>query len=869
MNEPTIEHIDPNEPVDLTNCDREPIHLLGQVQSYGALIALSRDWTVEHASENLGEILGHDVDNIIGCPVSDLIDTETLDRIREGATRANIAETALRLFGVSLRDNGKLFDLSLHDNGSYFILEFEPKAGPRSSDVMSEVYPLIRRIDTTHDLATLAMNAADGLRAIAGFDSVMVYEFQPDHSGRVVAESRSDGETRYLGLNFPASDIPVQARALYKKALIRLIADVNDPGSVIRPGIDAAGAPVDLSLAVTRAVSPIHIEYLHNMGIEASMSVSIMKDGELWGLFACHHNSPRYIDYERRTAVELFAHLFAFELGQYQSMLRGRAQEDTTRLQTRIMAHMADGLALDQSLFSLSDDIAKVIPHDGMVLYHAGDFSATGVTPDAGEFEEIATLLDGGPGAGIFSTEELGAALPGAQVFADRTAGILAIPVSRYPRDYLVLCREPVTRKVSWAGDPTKPAEVGPNGTRLTPRKSFETWQQDVEGRSEAWSDHARHAAEQLRVVLLEIFLKVTDATAEERRRAQEQQELLISELNHRVRNILNLMQGLVSQTKSDARGIADFTNRLDGRIQSLARAHDQLTRDRWEPAPLKELIRCEFEAYAAAKTDRVIIDGPDALLSPTAYTNLALVVHEMATNSMKYGALCDQSGRVDITIRETDDASIVIDWKEAGGPPVQAPKRRGFGSTIIEMSIPHELGGEASIDYRVSGVEARFRVPAHHISRIEDADLTPATATTETVAPEGFHLSGTGLVVEDTLIIAMDAQGILEDFGASEVKISASVQEALDMIETQKFDFALLDVNLGDEQSGPVAHRLARDGVPFVVSTGYGEAPEVLKSYPPCPVVQKPFSDDSLRTAFAQAVAALSGGDGVATTAP
>ncbi|MAM63070.1 HWE histidine kinase domain-containing protein [Maritimibacter sp. UBA3975] len=856
MTESLVDHIDPNEPVDLTNCDREPIHLLGRVQSYGALVALSADWTVRHASENLGEILGLDVADIIGRPVSDLIDAETLQRIREGAARSNISEIALRLFGVALRDNGKLFDLSLHDNGTYFILEFEPKAGPRSSDVMSEVFPLIRSIDTTHDLGTLARNAADGLRTIAGFDSVMVYEFQPDNSGRVIAESRADGETRYHGLNFPASDIPVQARALYKKALLRLIADVNDPGSVIRPGLDDDRKPVDLSLAVTRAVSPIHIEYLHNMGIEASMSVSIMKDGELWGLFACHHNSPRYIDYERRTAVELFAHLFSFELGQYQSMLRGRAQEDTTRLQTRIMAHMADGLALDQSLFSLSEDIDKVIPHDGIVLYHAGNFSANGTTPNAEEFEDIARLLDGGPGTGTFATEELGAVLPGASAFADRTAGILAIPVSRHPRDYLVLCREPVARKVNWAGDPTKPAEVGPNGTRLTPRKSFETWQQDVEGRSEAWSDHARHAADQLRVVLLEVFLKVTDATAEERRRAQEQQELLISELNHRVRNILNLMQGLVSQTKSDARGITDFTNRLDGRIQSLARAHDQLTRDRWEPAPLKELIRCEFEAYAAAKTDRVIIDGPDALLSPTAYTNVALVVHEMATNSMKYGALCDKSGRVEITIREDDAGGIGIDWKESGGPPVQAPARRGFGSTIIEMSIPHELGGAASIDYRVSGVEAQFAIPARHISRIELNDLPPATATIESVAPEGFHLSGSGLIVEDTLIIAMDAQGILEDFGAKDVSISASVSEALDLIETHRFDFALLDVNLGDEQSVPVAERLARDGVPFVVSTGYGEAPELLKSYPPCPVVQKPFSDETLRAAFAQAIA-------------
>ena len=503
MNEPTIRHIDPGTPVDLTNCDREPIHLLGRVQSYGALVALSPDWTIKHASENLGAILDQDVGQVIGPNITEIIDAPAFERIRTAIGKADITQTAVRLFSVELKGKGQLFDLSLHQSHQYLILEFEPKAGERGSDVMSEVYPLIQQIDTTKDLAQLADDAARGLAQIAGFDSVMVYEFQPDHSGRVIGECRADGETRYLGLNFPSSDIPVQARALYKRALLRLIADVEDPGSVIRPGLDDDGKPVDLSLAVTRAVSPIHIEYLHNMGIEASMSVSIMKDGELWGLFACHHNSPRYIDYERRTAVELFAHLFSFELGQYQARIRARAQEDTARLQTRIMAHMADGLGLDESLFSLSTDIQRVIPHDGMVLYHDGEFSATGTTPNAEEFEHIAKMLDDAPTPGIFLTEDLSRDLPAAAQFVERAAGILAIPVSRFPRDYLVLCRRPVTEKVNWAGDPTKPVEVGPNGTRLTPRKSFETWQQDAEGKSESWTAPAEHAAEQPQVMLL------------------------------------------------------------------------------------------------------------------------------------------------------------------------------------------------------------------------------------------------------------------------------------------------------------------------------------------------------------------------------
>ncbi|MBV7409154.1 HWE histidine kinase domain-containing protein [Maritimibacter sp. DP1N21-5] len=844
----------PGDPIDLTNCDREPIHILGRVQSYGALVALSADWIVQHASENLPEILGVDVEDALGQPLSELVVSDAFARIRGGLRTSDLREQAVRLFGVMLRDNGKLCDLSMHQSGRYLILEFEPKSGVRGTDVMSEVYPHIRRIDTRHDIQRLARDAARGLRAISGFDSVMVYEFQPDHSGKVIAEDRADGEKRYLGLNFPASDIPVQARALYKRSLLRLIADIDDDGARILPGVDADGTPLDLSLAVTRAVSPIHIEYLKNMGIGASMSVSIMKDGELWGLFACHHDSPYYIDYERRTAVEMFGHLFSFELGQFESRERQQAQEDTSRLQTLIMAQMADGQPLTESLLSLSDDIERVIPHDGLVLFQNDEFHSTGSTPTKDEFRFVARMLDRSAGTGVFAAEQLSRHVPDAADYAQRCAGILAIPISKRPRDYLVLCRRPVTDSVHWAGDPNKAVTVGPNGTRLTPRKSFELWKETVEGKSAPWSAHSKHAAEHIRVVLLEIFLKVTDATAEERRRAQEQQQLLISELNHRVRNILNLMQGLVSQSKEGAKTVKDFTERLDGRIHSLARAHDQLTRERWEPAPIHDLIRTEFEAYANLKSERVLIDGTDAAITPAAYTTMALVLHEMATNSIKYGALCDSTGKVIVTLREDAAGGLTLDWVERGGPPVSPPKRRGFGSTIVERSVPHELRGDARIDYKLTGVEAHFRIPPAHISRFVDpAEADTAPSAVDRNANVAFRLSGKGLIVEDTLIIAMDAQGIFEDFGAETVRIASSVSQALDMIESERFSFALLDVNLGDEQSVAVAERLVELDTPFILSTGYGETDDIRAIYPPCPVVQKPFSNDSLRSALQQ----------------
>ncbi len=839
--------------VDLTNCDREPIHLLGHVQSYGALVAVSSDWIVQHASANLGDILGVPVEDALGKQLQQIIVSDGFDLIRRNLRTVDVQDGVARLFNIALAANGRSFDVSVHRCGRHLIVEFEPKARSGGSDVMTEVYPHIRRIQNLDTLPELARQAAKGLRALCGFDSVMVYQFQPDDSGRVIAEERADGRKKYNGMMFPASDIPVQARELYRRSLLRLIADVRDEGAPILPPAKMDGRPLDLSLAVTRSVSPIHIEYLSNMGVQASMSVSIMKDGKLWGLFACHHDTPRYIDYERRTAVEMYGHLFSYELSRFEAASRTRAEEDTSRLQTLLMAQMADRRSVAEALLDAREDIARVIPHDGIILVTDGAFHAFGATPTEEEFRGIVRMLDGSIATGVFATDSLGRLLPEARDYAERCSGLLAIPISRRPRDYMILCRRQIAESIHWAGDPTKPAGLGPNGVRLTPRKSFDAWKEEAHGRAPTWSARETHAAELLKTVLLEVYLKVTEETSEDRRRAQEQQQLLISELNHRVRNILNLMRGLISQSKQSASTVQEFTQNLDARIHSLARAHDQLTREMWEPASLKDLIACEFEAYAVEKANRVEVRGDDVMLQPEAFTTLALVLHEMATNSVKYGALCDKRGTIRIDLSRDVSGGLLMDWVERNGPPVKAPKRRGFGSLITEKSIPHDLRGDARVEYRVTGLEAHYRVPP---SFVQDAPRTDGPAAKAEVsismkATDDFQLSGRGLVVEDSMIIALDAAGILESFGAQDVRVSSGVREALDEIESTSFDFALLDVNLGDELSVPVAEALAAKGVPFVLATGYGETDDLLKAYPPTIIVQKPFSDSSIRASF------------------
>ena len=838
--------------VDLTTCDREPIHILGRTQSYGVLIAVSSDWIIQHVSENIEPVLHETPENLIGTPLDAVMPRKAMSRIRAKVLEGR--ETIARLFGIKLLDPMTRYDVSIHKSGRHTIIECEPKQTQHvDSDTLSDVYPLIQRIRAAGDINQVVTEAARAVRLLTGFDSVMVYQFQGDASGSVVAENRRGDLPSYLGLRFPASDIPVQARQLYKRSLLRLIADVDDEGSALYPQVSPEGSPLDLSLSVTRAVSPIHLEYLRNMGVQASMSVSIMRNGELWGLFACHHHSPRYLEFERRTAVELFAHLFSYELTHLEEQERSRAQSEMSSLQTRLMALMAQGEDLAESLIKVSSDLREVIPHDGMVLFADGDFHQIGSTPTKEEFAGLARFLNTTAASGVFTSDSIGKQYKPAVDCVDRFAGLMAIPISRRPRDYLVLFRREIATSVTWAGNPQKPVTPGPNGLRLTPRKSFDAWREIVAGHCVPWNEHAKHSAELLRVLLLEIFLKITDATADERKRAQERQELLISELNHRVRNILNLMRGLVKQSSQERDTAEAFAQRLDGRIQSLARAHDQLTEDEWDYSSLKDLIHLELAAYTSGESSgRVELLGDDVQISPRAFTNLALVIHELVTNSVKYGCLSNERGRLIIALGKDSVGGLTIDWRERGGPAVTPPKRRGFGSSIIERFVPFELQGEADIQYKVSGVEARFVIPANHVEFVV-VEETESVVAEESAGP--VNLTGVALVLEDTMIIAMDAADIMTELGATDVRICSNVNDALKEIETHDLQIAILDVNLGSEQSLPVAEKLAEIGVPFVVATGYGDREDLKGLYPDCPFVRKPFSNETLEAAVAEAM--------------
>lgn len=832
--------------VDLTNCDREPIHLLGAVQPFGFLLALSREsWKITNASATLAEWIGLEPARALGLKLEQVFPPDVVDLMRQHIRGAILSDTVARVFNVEILPGKLVGDLALHAYGDVLFIEGERSVADPSVNSSAVVRGMVSRLEKTDELHSFFRVAAREMKALTGFDRVMVYRFDHDGSGEVIAEAARPGLESFLGLHYPASDIPRQARILYERNWLRIIPDIGAKPVPIEPHTDESGRPVDLSMSVLRSVSPIHIEYLRNMGVEASMSVSILREGRLWGLFACHHYSPHHVTFERRTAAELFGQMFSFLVENRERYREAEYEERSRNLHNRIIAVMAAEAEQAESLIDHIEDIADLIPCDGVGLWIDGAATLRGLAPSVEQFGELVAFLVSKETEGVYACNGIGAEFPAARAFVDQAAGMLVVPLSKPARDYLVFFRREAVRSVNWAGDPDKPVHAGPLGDRLTPRKSFELWKETVRGHSAPWTAVECRVAESLRVSLLEVILRLSDLTLAEKRHAEERQALLIAELNHRVRNILSLIRGVISQSRESATSVESFTEVVGGRIHALARAHDQITADNWQPASFYGLVETEAGAYLGGKADRVILHGPDVLIEPKAFTTIALMIHEMITNSAKYGALSDSGGTIEIATAFGGNGDFTIDWTERNGPPVRVPTRRGFGSTVIERSVSYDLGGTSEIEYAVAGLRARFAIPSRHFQ--ENPARLPADRSSSATKPVD-DLPKDVLLVEDSMVIALDTEELLQRLGVERVRIASGVQTALAEIETCPPDFALLDVNLGKDTSFDVAERLNGLGIPFVFATGYGDDVPLPESLAGAPTIQKPYSPDTIR---------------------
>jgi light-regulated signal transduction histidine kinase (bacteriophytochrome) len=516
--------------VPVVDCADEPIRIPGSVQAHGALLAVDEpDHTIVMASANVSEHLGVEAAALHGRRLEDVLGLGAFPLIGTGDESAEPRRVDLRLPDGTRRP----VDLLAHRTDGLVVVELEPRDGAPETAPRARL--ALRTLQGATTLAELTRTLAAEMRHVTGFDRVMVYRFDEEWSGEVVAEDAREDLEPFLGLHFPATDIPAQARALYTSQWLRSIPDAGYTPSPLMPGLHPrTGRPLDLSGAALRSVSPVHLQYLANMGVRASMSVSLLAHGQLWGLVACHHYSgPHYPSAATRNVAEF--------LGRTASLLvQGKQDEtryvdalaitataaDLTRSLAANIRHPLDTLAQEGGALDLIDGAS------GAAVRVHNELRLLGMTPSADEVEELAGLLWAN-GREMVVSDALGRDFPGSELpsrVAGTASGVVAVPLTSGERsDFLMWFRPEVLREVTWAGDPraAKSLERTDEGLRLSPRASFAAWVEQVRGRSDPWTPTETAAAQRLGRDVDELLAR---RTAEDGRIAAALQQIVLTE---------------------------------------------------------------------------------------------------------------------------------------------------------------------------------------------------------------------------------------------------------------------------------------------------------------------------------------------------
>ena len=492
------------EPVDLSNCEREPIHIPGTIQAHGVLLAFDpASLKLVQWSRNFPELIA--LDDPAGRSLSDVFDAESARFLLE--TLASHQEGIVTPVRLVLADDPdrRVRSGMVHRYDGVFIVEFEAESDPLggrvsfTEPIASQLKRSSARILACPGIDELFQVIAEEVQALSGFDRVMIYQFLEDGHGAVVGEAVVEGIEPFLGLHYPASDIPPQARRLYTVNTIRLIADVNEAPVPIDPVVcPIHGRPLDLTYSSFRSVSPIHIEYLQNMGVSASMSISILRGNDLWGLIACHHYSPRFLSLERRTGCELLGTMAGSYLSTRSLAEDVKRLAERQRLLGEALRQATEGDTFRDGLVSALPAFQQVANAEGAALCMNDQAHAIGLTPPVEDLCELAESLVRTSGQDLGMTDHLAGLVAEGRRWVEEASGVLWVRIGVDPGDCMLFFRPEYTREVSWGGNPQKPVVQDEDGIRLSPRKSFDLWKETVRERSREWTETDQSIAVEL-----------------------------------------------------------------------------------------------------------------------------------------------------------------------------------------------------------------------------------------------------------------------------------------------------------------------------------------------------------------------------------
>lgn len=820
-----------------TGCDSLSIARPGAIQPFAALVAVDRDWHVRAASANLAPLLGLAGPALPGTPLSRLLPPASLHRLRGAAPRSDTPPEVARLFSLRL-GQARRADVALHALPDGWVIEAEP-ARRAAAPLLGLVHRLADRARARPDLPALLDEAVRGLAALTGFDRVLAYRFEADASGRVVAESDAAGPPRFLGLRFPASDIPAQARALYARNLLRVIADTE---AAPVPLVPAAAAP-DLSMSMSRAVAPVHLDYLRAMGVRASMSVSLPGDqpGSLWGLLACHHGQPHAPDYATRSAVELYGQILGHEIA-----ARRRAA-DRDAAEALEQAVRTAGPAGSRAAHLLPVVRAR-LGCDGVALVEARSASTGPAVDGAGLLPGIAILRALAARAGTAPGETRAAQLPG----WGQADLAVALPVTG--QSALVLVRRRPDTADLWAGNPAEALTAGP-------ARSFAIWRAggnapapslDAGEQALARGLAAQLAASQPRAddgpprpVVPDTVPAAPDLTAPDPAAPHLTPDARIAratldadEARHRARHVFQLAAALARSTLPPTEA-----DRMARALADLARTSAAAPADP-RPVRLSQLIAAELAPWRPGLAGCGPLRGGDPLLPPALVLPLTIAIHELAANAARHGALARPGGSLHLRLRRSRaPGTAQLLWVERGGPAVRADARPGTGRAIVARALATLPGGHVRVRLGAAGLAARLSF---------DLPPDPGTAPAQALSPAPTPV----LVVEDDLLVATDLSRMLADLGHGPVTIARTLPEATAMLRTAPPAAVLCDLTLDGDSGWPVVTQARGAGLPVVVVSGADPVAGASRD-PGLVMLTKPVSPADLARALARVLAA------------
>ncbi|MEK0084445.1 histidine kinase dimerization/phosphoacceptor domain -containing protein [Benzoatithermus flavus] len=702
------------ENLDLTACDREPIHIPGSIQPHGLLlVADALSHLVQAGAGALEERLKP---YWLGQPLDLLLAQEVAPQLASLPADATTVVLERRV-----RGHGEIFDAVAHRAGEYLVVELDP-INPQPIEAVSLLGRLdgfARSFEQSGDITTLCERAAIAFRALTGFDRIMIYRFVDDEAGQVIAEDREPELASFLHHHFPGSDIPRQARALYVRNRVRSIPDVDYVPAPLRPsGFEL----LDLSDVGLRSVSPVHLQYLRNMEVAAAASFSIVRDGVLWGLVACHHASPRRLPRDVAVAGTALANALA---RQVQAMEQAAAYDERLRLRSAIdemATEFSDERSAERIFQDLGTRLCRLLRADGFAYVAGGKAQPHGVGPEPSAMADLTAWALARSPTEPWATRSLSRLYDPAASWPEQASGLLMLPLADEGQALLWFrAEEPET--VRWAGNPHEPA-VSDDDRPLTPRASFATWVETVRGRSRAWTVEEIDAARRIGRAFAEarINRRIRRLNGElhaaliERDALLQQKNLLMKEIDHRVQNSLQIISSYLSLQAHEAGPgpVADHLNEAKARLSAVALVHRRLYRaDQHDIIDLGQYLRellddlrtalgREWQPFITSAFAPLLVAGRQAM-------SIGLVMTELVLNASKY-AYGGSPGPIEVRL-ERHHTKLRLSVKDEGRGRQAVRSSSGFGSRMIAATVG-QLKGMLDYDDSPDGFGAVVTVP-------------------------------------------------------------------------------------------------------------------------------------------------------------